>query len=383
MTTIATLCSGIAAPEVGAARVGDIRSLWCAEVEAFPSAVLAARFPESPNLGDITAADFVERARGIGVPDVLVAGTPCQAFSVAGRRGGLADARGNLTLRFVDICNELDPSIIVWENVPGVLSDADNAFGCLLGGLAGADGPVERPGGGSWARVGVVAGPRRRLVWRVLDAQHFGVAQRRRRVFVVACPLGGADPVSILFERGSGGGHPAAGGSKRACVAGTFTARAQGGGGLGTDFECDGGLIAHTLRGEGFDASEDGTGRGTPLVVSAVTAKWAKGSGGPAGDECQNLIAFNARQDPDVSGEITQPLDTDGHSIGVLTRWAVRRLMPVECERLQGFDDGWTDVEHRGQPASDAARYRAIGNSMAVPCLEWILAGVGEGATER
>jgi DNA (cytosine-5)-methyltransferase 1 len=179
------------------------------EIEAFPSAVLAHRWPEVPNVGDMLRLPDMVAAGEVDAPDVLVGGTPCQAFSVAGKRGSLEDERGALTLAYVELANEVDakrrargdaPCIIVWENVTGVLSTKDNAFGCFLAGLAGESEPLE-PAGGKWSNAGAVFGPKRAVAWRVLDAQYFGVAQRRRRVFVVASARDGFDPCEILFER--------------------------------------------------------------------------------------------------------------------------------------------------------------------------------------
>ncbi len=191
-----TLCSGIECVSVAALPLGW-EPVCFSEIEKFPSAVLAHHYPGVPNVGDMTAHDW---RRYRGRCDALVAGTPCQAFSVAGRRESLADARGNLTLKFTEICDDIDPGIIVWENVPGVLNTRDNAFGCLLGALAGEVAAVV-PDGGKWTDAGVVAGPGRTVAWRVLDAQYFGLAQRRRRVFLVASPrTSGIDPAEILFE---------------------------------------------------------------------------------------------------------------------------------------------------------------------------------------
>lgn len=245
----ATLCSGIGAPET--AMPGWIWR-WCAEIEPFPSAVLAARFGHV-NLGDMTAPDFAARAAAAGLPDVIVAGTPCQAFSVAGRRGGLADERGNLTLIFTRIVHDLAAAAlaarlprpaIVWENVPGVLSQPDNAFGCFLAALVGGDDALEPPPGEGWPRAGMVSGPRARAAWRVLDAQHFGLAQRRERVFAVVDTGDGPDPAAVLFEPARRPGDYTPRRKAREKAAGTLSARTRGGGGLRTDFDLDGGLIA-------------------------------------------------------------------------------------------------------------------------------------------
>ena len=178
-----SVCSGIEAASVAWHPLGWAPVAF-AEIDRFPSRVLAARFPSVPNFGDLNAF----RNWTIGPIDLLVGGTPCQAFSTAGKREGLADSRGNLTLTYCQIADYLDPEWIVWENVPGVLSSKDNAFGCFLGELCGSGGPLSPIGGGGdkWANAGLVSGPKRTIAWRVLDAQFFGVAQRRRRVFVVA-----------------------------------------------------------------------------------------------------------------------------------------------------------------------------------------------------
>lgn len=205
--TYGSVCSGIEAASV-AWHCLDWRPAWFAEIEKFPSAVLAYRWPDVANLGDMTQIAAVIRAGQIEAPDLLVGGTPCQAFSIAGLRNGLADERGQLTLAFVELVNAIDekrreqgkpPVTVVWENVPGVFSSKDNAFGCFLAGLAGESCALESPGK-RWTNAGYVLGPERAIAWRVLDAQFFGVAQRRRRVFVVATARGDIDPAKILFE---------------------------------------------------------------------------------------------------------------------------------------------------------------------------------------
>lgn len=329
-----SVCSGIEAASIAWKPLGWQPS-FLSEIDKFPRAVLAHHHPDTPLHGDFTTIEAGQYA----AIDVLVGGTPCQSFSVAGLRGGLDDERGNLALEFCLLARRLGPRWIVWENVPGVLSmDRGRAFAAILGGLAEC-------GYG--------------LAYRVLDAQFvrvdgFGraVPQRRRRVFVVGYLGDWRRAAAALFERQSMRGDPAPRREAGENIAPTISARTQGGGGLGTDFDCDGGLIAsndldgaaralngcqtaagrhdvsvdtfvaHALRGEGFDASEDGTGRGTPLV----------------------------------------PVD-----------YAVRRLTPTECERLQGFPDGYTDIPWRGkQYAPDGPRYKALGNSMAVNVMRWI-----------
>jgi len=330
-----SVCSGIEAASVAWNPIGW-QAAWLAEIEPFPCAVLAHHYPDVPNLGDMTTIARRVLTGEVAAPDVFCGGTPCQAFSVAGLRESLADERGNLTLKFVEIADAIDhvrtrrgddECVIFWENVPGVLSTKDNAFGCFLGGLAGEDGPLEPPGG-KWANAGAVYGPKRAVAWRLFDAQFFALAQRRRRVFVVASARKGFDPAQVLFEW-DGVRRDTAPSREARQTAPTIPARSTAGGGLGTDFDCDGGLIeatthrmvafgeysddgsasamkardykdatdlvaqvTHSLRGEGFDASEDGTGRGTPLVPHVVGALAC--NTGPNGHDAGNFACNQA-----------------------------------------------------------------------------------------
>ena len=211
-----SVCSGVEAASVAWHPLGWA-PLAFSEVATFPRKVLAHRFPHVPLHGDFTV---LRDQPWIAGADVLVGGTPCQSFSVAGLRGGLSDERGNLTLEFVRLANAIDdlrpaddPARILWENVPGVLSSKDNAFGAFLAGLAGCDAPITNAG--TWPSAGVVAGPRRVVAWRVLDAQFFGVPQSRRRVFVLSrgrsAPCGGWGVADALLPVGEhAAGHPAA-----------------------------------------------------------------------------------------------------------------------------------------------------------------------------
>lgn len=196
-----SLFSGIEAASVAWEPLGW-QAVAFSEVEPFCCELLRQRFPTVPNLGDVTADDFIERAKALGPIDLVVGGSPCQSFSVAGLRGGMNDARGNLALRFVEVVDGLDPTWTLWENVPGVLSDKTNGFGCLLGALAGSGAALVPPLECGWTDAGVVAGPRRSVAWRCLDAQWFGLAQRRKRVFALAGRGVGAERVAeILLER--------------------------------------------------------------------------------------------------------------------------------------------------------------------------------------
>ena len=246
--TFGSVCSGIEAASVAWHPLGW-QAAWLAEIEPFPCAVLAHHYPDVPNLGDMTTISRRVLTGEVSAPDVFCGGTPCQAFSVAGLRQSLDDARGNLTLKFVEIADAIDhvragrgedECIVFWENVPGVLSTKDNAFGCFLGGLAGEDGPLEPPGG-KWANAGAVYGPRRAVAWRTLDAQYFGLAQRRRRVFVVASARKGFDPATVLFEW-DGVRRDSAPSREAREVAPTIPARSTG---VGGTFAC-GGIGSYT-----------------------------------------------------------------------------------------------------------------------------------------
>ena len=202
-----SVCSGIEAASVAWHPLGW-EAAWLSEIEPFPCAVLKHHYPDVPNYGDMTLLPERILSGEVEAPDLFCGGTPCQAFSVAGLRNSLDDARGNLSLTFVGIANAIDhvrsvrrdaPAIIFWENVPGVLNTKDNAFGCFLGALAGENDPLI-PSGDKWSNAGCVYGPQRTVAWRVLDAQYFGVAQRRRRVFVIASARDDLDPAKVLFE---------------------------------------------------------------------------------------------------------------------------------------------------------------------------------------
>jgi len=336
------------------------------EIEPFPCSVLAHHYPTVPNLGDMTKFKDWK----LDAIDLLVGGTPCQSFSVAGLRKGLDDPRGNLMLTYLAIADRHRPKWLVWENVPGVLSsNGGKDFGTFLGGLA-------ELGYG--------------FAYRVLDAQHFGVPQRRRRMFVVGCLGDWRSAAAVLFERHSVSGNPAPSRQTRKDVASTLSARTKGGGGLGTDFDLDGGLIAHTLRGEGFDASEDGTGRGTPLTVVGTMCMATGQAGAEIGAEisptlnCNHEapIAFSAKDHgADATKDLSPTLRAgafdkshanSGNWMAIQRAMQVRRLLPAECEKLQGFEPGYTNIPYRRKPAADGPRYKALGNSMAVPCMAWI-----------
>jgi DNA (cytosine-5)-methyltransferase 1 len=473
-----SVCSGIEAASVAWHSLGW-KAAWFSEIEPFPCAALSHHYPDVPNHGDMTTLPDRIRSGEVEAPDVFCGGTPCQAFSVAGKRDSLADARGNLSLTFCEIANAIDyirhdrseqPCIVFWENVPGVLSTNDNAFGCFLAQLCGGDEPLHAPDG--WPNAGCVSGPRRTAAWRILDAQYFGLAQRRRRVFVVASARAGFDPAAVLFEFDGVRRDTAPSREAGQKPAPTIAGCANGGGanGPGRDVDSveslicissgqanaevrtDGGapaltclheapIVAHSLRGEGFDASEDGTGRGTPLVpvaypldlrnalrdpnkqdeqnrqgvgtgedgdpaptltkahVHGVAVAWTSdgvvadpitaSEGKTYTNEGANFRLHNCVQQPvaigldeeqnahiDGFGTLKARMEAGGFQGAVMTpAMQVRRLTPVECERLQGFPDNYTQIPWRKKPAGecpDGPRYKALGNSWAVPVVRWI-----------
>jgi DNA (cytosine-5)-methyltransferase 1 len=420
------VCAGISASTVAWKPLGWEAAAY-SEIEPAPRAILAHHYPDTPLHGDFTTI----RGDEYGAIDLLVGGTPCQDFSVAGLRAGLDGDRGNLSLEFLRLADRTRPRWLVWENVPGVLSiDGGRAFGAILGGLGELGYGV---------------------AYRILDAQHFGVPQRRRRVFVVGYLGDWRRAAAVLFERHSLSGHSAPRRQARAGITdcapfgpggarddsgraanGRPAAQAFGGGanchptdvatavaahpGGRYDIDCEtfvaeitgtlaaggnttGGnrypgmsaetadtmLVTHALRGEGFDASEDGTGRGTPLVPVSFTggasdcialedcAHPVTGRNGDPG-----MIAFDTTQitnalnrSPPKAGGPCHPLAAGAHPPAIAGS-AVRRLTPRECERLQGFPDDYTLVPYRKGMMADGPRYKALGNSMAVPVMRWI-----------
>lgn len=361
-----SICSGIEAATVAWEPLGW-KAAWFSEIEAFPSAVLAERWPEVVNLGDMTKIAAAVRAGEVQAPDVMVGGTPCQAFSIAGLRNGLSDARGQLTLSYVELANAIDDkriergeeeAIFVWENVPGVLTSHDNAFGFFLAGLAGESCELE-PSGGKWSHSGCVYGPQRTIAWIVKDAQYFGVAQRRKRVFVVASARKGFDPGQVLFESEGVRRDTPPSREPQTSVA-ALTARGVGTCGADDNQAQAGHLLA-------FGGGNTG---GNIDVAACLTAK------GQRIDFEVETFAVHGTQDPDTNLELAHTLGRNhGQENAISNGVQVRRLMPVECERLQGFPDNHTLISWRGKEATecpDGPRYRAIGNSMAVPVMRWI-----------
>lgn len=444
-----SVCAGIEAASVAWHPLGW-KAAWLSEIEPFAAAVLAHHYPNVKNLGDMTAIAKMVITNQVEAPDVLCGGTPCQGFSVAGLRQSLADERGNLSLKFVELADAIDhvriirgqhPSIVFWENVPGVLSTKDNAFGCFLAGLAGEDEPIQPPGG-RWSNAGAVYGPTRSVAWRTLDAQYFGLAQRRRRVFVVASARNDFDPAKVLFEWQSlrrdsapsreareataqrAGAGAAFGGMSP--VAGTLTANT---GGMtrpaGNANELDFCVPVHAPEIARCIATREGSSQdwesttmvAQPMPINTMVAlrheSLGEGTGfgiGESGDPAYTLtkghshavaqpMIVHGTQDPCVSDvAFAQGRNNDGENV-LQTDMVVRRLTPKECERLQGFPDDYTAIpwrtaqeakrkgvsyesllSQRGmtlrgpsvEECPDGPRYKALGNSWAVPVVRWI-----------
>jgi len=359
-----SVCSGVEAATVAWHSLGW-QPVAFSEIEPFPSAVLAHHYPNVPNLGDMTKFKDWNLNESI---DILVGGTPCQSFSVAGLRKGLEDPRGNLALTYVGILDKFKPKWFIWENVPGVLSsNGGRDFGSFLGAV------VELGYG---------------FAYRVLDAQNFGVPQRRRRVFVVGC-LGGWDSAAkVLFESESLSGDIKQSRKKREDIA-SFVESSFG------QYRED--VIAGTTKASGGvlgggsetfltvyeNHPSDSRVKDMGDVCQTVTSTWGSGGGNiPFVQNTTYGLPGNwIGRKPENGGNATTPMDnvapcltkTDIH--GVNHNMAVRRLTPVECERLQGFPDNYTQIPWNKKVAigcPDGLRYKAMGNSMAVPVMNWI-----------
>ena len=404
-----SVCSGIEAATVAWHHMGW-EAVGYSEIEKFPSQVLAHHYPNVTNYGDMTK--FKEW--NIGTIDLLVGGTPCQSFSVAGLRKGLEDPRGNLALTYCAILDKFKPKWFVWENVPGVLSSGGGRdFGSFLGAVA-------QLGYG--------------FAYRVLNAQYFGVAQRRKRVFVVGYLGNWQRAAEVLFERESLCGDIKASKVKREDIAATIAARF---GVSRNNYEELAPIQQKVYENHGTDsrikpvdvcptvASRWGTGGNniplvnqfepmTPTIAKCLTRGIGqrfdaetetmiptysmqgnligRDKGGPQGIGVAENAPMYTLNATDVHG-VAQPMPFGvnekpdvGHCLRagaskadkhesttyIQQAMAVRRLTPVECERLQGFHDNYTDIQPKSKPTPDGPRYKALGNSMAVPVMKWI-----------
>jgi len=345
-----SVCSGIEAATVAWHDMGW-KPVGFSEIEKFPSEVLAHHYPNIPNLGDMTKYKDWNLNDTVGL---LVGGTPCQSFSVAGLRKGLEDPRGNLALTYVGILDKFRPKWCIWENVPGVLSsNGGRDFGSFLGAL------VELGYGFSY---------------RVLDAQNFGVAQRRRRVFVVGCLGSWESAAKVLFESESLSGNNSQSKSKGEDIASNavkcFAGNQPTNVAATLQTTChewsraDGfNMISYSLQGAGATSQKaNGSGwneeKSFTLNVTDVHGVACIGGQHP-----------NAAIGEEISPTLTNAMGAGGGHVPIIGNMAVRRLTEVECERLQGFPDNYTNIREN---CPSGARYKALGNSMAVPVMRWI-----------
>jgi len=447
-----SVCSGVEAATVAWHNLG-FEPVAFSEIEKFPSEVLAKHYPNVPNMGDMTKYKEWKLNDSI---DLLVGGTPCQSFSVAGLRKGLEDPRGNLMLTYVGILDKFRPQWCVWENVPGVLSsNGGRDFGAFLGAL------VELGYGFSY---------------RVLDAQHFGIPQRRRRVFVVGCLGNWIGPAKVLFESESLLGNSKTSRGKKqnsstttgtsseisSRLAHAISTKTRHDPTTNTLIPCApdgkdtvGTLMARDYKGFGNQDMKDGRGlvvyENHPAdsrvkemgdICTTVTARWGTGGGNVPIALAENTIGrqpmnggngngfteggpmytlnatgvhgvaygfepgiakregspnrfvenktptlrahmgdnqvatayavdvYNQAIDGDVTATLTEACGgTNTSGPKLMQNMAVRRLTPIECERLQGFPDDYTNIKDK---CPDGPRYKAMGNSMAVPVMKWI-----------
>ena len=480
---LGSLFDGIGGFPLSGVRHG-ITPVWASEIEPWPIKVTEKHFPDMVHLGDITKINGAE----IEPVDIITFGSPCQDLSVAGKRAGLEGQRSGLFMAAGRIIRQMRtatggryPRFAVWENVPGAFSsNKGQDFRAVLEEIGNAEIPM--PASGKWATAGMVRTEECEIAWRTLDAQHWGVAQRRRRIFLVA-DFAGQCAGEILFEREGLRGNLAESRKAReeaAATVGDGVAKSvcirmrEGcdGGGKGPLISEDKSLtlgcsndqtlmvladqggsqmdvlenLSPTLRAQEHGHQPIVATRidSTPEGISgAVSSKWARGTGGPAGDECYNLVIEPQLYDMTHAEEVLRPvktglsptlnsrMGTGGNQVPVMlafaakqrdevrdlgdksgalqaqpgmkqqtfvasktTRtitarndgspcvdrgpevivqgYAVRRLTPLECTRLQGFPDDWLDIEGM----SDTAKYKAIGNSVAVPCVEFVMSGI-------
>ncbi|WP_051890549.1 DNA cytosine methyltransferase [Chryseobacterium vrystaatense] len=332
--TFGSVCSGIEASQLAFAPYG-YEQLWSSEIAEFPSKVLHHHYPNIPNLGDMTELPDLILKDKVQAPDLFCGGTPCQAFSLAGWKNGLDDKRGQLTITFIEIANAIDEirekekkdrSIVLWENVEGVLNDKTNAFGNFIAGLAGFEEEIKVK---KWTKAGYLEGPNRNVAWRVIDAKYFGLPQQRKRLYVLA---GGKDfrPDQILFEFDS-----------QDIVKKTKAEKQESLNGDILNLFSQDILITKKKEEKIFKKGNfkfEIFREYTDCLYAAYGTKWNG-----------NAAAYNG-------------------SLYVAQDDRIRRFTPLECERLMGFPDNYTLINGN----SDTNRFQAIGNSWAVPVVKWL-----------
>ena len=328
-----SVCSGIEAASLAFAPL-NIKATWFSEIADFPKKVLAHHYPNIPNVGDMNdIAELIEN-KSIEAPDILCGGTPCQAFSLAGWKQGLVDSRGQLTLKFIEVADAIDKvrkennqeeAIILWENVEGVLRDKTNAFGAFIAGLTGLEDEIKVK---KWSTSGVLFGEKRNLAWRVLDAKYFGLPQQRRRLFLIATATH-INPEKILFETIENNQS-----STYLNLDKIYKKNRKP-----TLFDFDIEPPKDDIKIKYFKEDKIEVFREyTDCLYSAYGTKWNG-----------NAAAYNG-------------------SLYFAQNDKIRRLTPIECERLMGIPDDYTLIEG----SRDTTRYQAIGNSWAIPVVKWI-----------
>lgn len=332
--TFGSVCSGIEASQLAFSPFG-YKQLWSSEIAEFPSKVLHHHYPNIPNLGDMTELPDLILNGKVEAPDLFCGGTPCQAFSLAGWKNGLTDKRGQLTITFIDIANAIDEirekknknrSIILWENVEGVLNDKTNAFGNFIAGLAGFDEEIKVK---KWTKSGFLEGLTRNVAWRVIDAKYFGLPQQRKRLFVMAGDKN-FRPDQVLFEFDNQNIVSKMKIIKKENLSDNvfnlFTENTS------KNEMCSEKIFyKNNVKFEVFREYTD-------CLYSAYGTKWNG-----------NAAAYNG-------------------SLYISQDDRIRRLTPLECERLMGFPDNYTNINGN----SDTNRFQALGNSWAVPVVKWI-----------
>lgn len=339
--TFGSLFAGVGGFDLGFERAG-MRSLWQVEIDNAARAVLARRFPDAAQYADVREVG----AHNLAPVDVICGGFPCQDLSVAGKRAGIVDgARSSLFYEMVRITNELRPAFLVWENVPGLFSsDYGRDFARVLAALAviGYSG-----------------------AWTVFDSRYFGLAQRRRRVFGVFArgDIGAGPCAEILSLAARLRWNTAAGEEARENVAATLSRSAGHHGRSSPRGDGSDNLVARCQTARALTARNERYDGGTETFVSGTLSANRGGLDRPAGNANELDFCIAAPVVIQTANTSALPLNAQNGGMGAP---GVRRLTPVECERLQGFPDGWTD----GQ--SDSARYRQMGNAVSVPVAEWI-----------
>lgn len=387
-----------------AARHAGVTPVWASEIEPFPCSVTARHFPDVRQLGDITQINPDE----IEPVDIVCAGSPCQDLSIAGKRKGLDGARSGLFRTAVELVRRMRlrtggrcPRFFVWENVPGAFSSNKGMdFRAVLEEIGQTEIPI--PPNGRWANAGLAELPQCQIAWRVLDAQYWGVPQRRRRIFLVAdFAAAGRCAGEILFEpegvcgdpaTGEGAGERTAGGTANGTriavydmthanevmrpvkdgIVPTLNAR------MGTGGNQVPVVHAYCIAGNTIDRKIENGGNGKGILAeTAYTLNTIDRHAVAEIYGAESYCVGNGQINSASLQEKTGALNCMHDQQIILTSRTIRRLTPTECERLQGLPDGYTEG------GSDTARYKALGNGMAQPCADYVMRRIVEAIKEE